>query len=294
MSTSLAALAQPRILGLPPSPALFLHIGQRGSSDPRAALTRLAAALDLDRAVLGVGAPLAAELDAHIPDLRGFEPVVGRGVAWPATQGSLWIALYGGDEGVLLHEGRSLLGLLGPGFGLDDAIPAYQHKDGRDLSGFLDGTANPPGDEAAAVALVDGPSGLAGSSFVHAMRWVHDLDALAAMSQDERDLMVGRRISDNEEIEGAPDSAHVKRTAQEEVGFLLRRSMPWGSVSSAGLAFIAYSSHPDVFLRHARRMTGLDDGVVDALYRLTRPVSGGLYWCPPMLDGRLNLSALGC
>ncbi len=40
-------------------------------------------------------------------------------------------------------------------------------------------------------------------------------------------------------------------------------------------------------------MVGLTDGVVDALYRLTRPVSGSLYWCPPVQAGRLDLRAIG-
>jgi putative iron-dependent peroxidase len=40
-------------------------------------------------------------------------------------------------------------------------------------------------------------------------------------------------------------------------------------------------------------MVGAEDGVADALFRFTRPVSGAYFWCPPMKDGRLDLSALG-
>jgi putative iron-dependent peroxidase len=32
---------------------------------------------------------------------------------------------------------------------------------------------------------------------------------------------------------------------------------------------------------------------VDALLTFTRPTSGGYYWCPPIEDGRLDLTALG-
>lgn len=35
------------------------------------------------------------------------------------------------------------------------------------------------------------------------------------MHSQERDHIIGRRLSDNEELEDAPESAHVKRTAQE-------------------------------------------------------------------------------
>jgi putative iron-dependent peroxidase len=41
------------------------------------------------------------------------------------------------------------------------------------------------------------------------------------------------------------------------------------------------------------RMTGTDDGIIDALFRFTRPVTGSFFWCPPMSNGRLNLQAIG-
>lgn len=40
-------------------------------------------------------------------------------------------------------------------------------------------------------------------------------------------------------------------------------------------------------------MLGLEDGTVDAIFRISRPVTGAVYWCPPARDGRLDLSALG-
>ena len=39
-------------------------------------------------------------------------------------------------------------------------------------------------------------------------------------------------------------------------------------------------------------MTGAEDGIVDGLFRFTRPMTGGFYWCPPVADGRLDLRAL--
>ena len=37
-------------------------------------------------------------------------------------------------------------------------------------------------------------------------------------------------------------------------------------------------------------MPELDDGIVDACFRFSRPVSGGYYWCPPVTDGRLDIA----
>jgi putative iron-dependent peroxidase len=40
-------------------------------------------------------------------------------------------------------------------------------------------------------------------------------------------------------------------------------------------------------------MVGAEDGVTDALFKFTRPVSGSYLWCPPMRKGKLDLRALG-
>ena len=73
---------------------------------------------------------------------------------------------------------------------------------------------------------------------------------------------------------------------------MLRRSMPWAGVDKEGLEFVAFGHSLDAFERVMRRMTGLDDATVDGLFSFSRPVTGGYYWCPPVRDGRLNLSFL--
>jgi putative iron-dependent peroxidase len=40
-------------------------------------------------------------------------------------------------------------------------------------------------------------------------------------------------------------------------------------------------------------MVGAEDGIVDALFRFTRPVTGCYYWCPPRAQAGLDLTALG-
>jgi len=125
---------------------------------------------------------------------------------------------------------------------------------------------------------------------------VHDLKPFLARPQDARDLVIGRRLADNQEIADAPPAAHVKRAAQESFdpeAFMLRRSMPWGGVAEKGLYFVAYGESLDRFERVLTRMAGLEDGVVDSLLTFTRAVSGGYYWCPPLRGAGLDLSALG-
>jgi hypothetical protein len=42
---------------------------------------------------------------------------------------------------------------------------------------------------------------------------------------------------------------------------------------------------------------GLDDGITDALFRISKPVSGAYFWCPPVRVGaqglRLDLRQIG-
>ncbi|MCM2310262.1 MAG: Dyp-type peroxidase, partial [Steroidobacteraceae bacterium] len=138
--------------------------------------------------------------------------------------------------------------------------------------------------------------GLDGSSFVAVQQWQHDLGRFDAMSREEQDATFGRRRDDNEEIDDAPPSAHVKRTAQESFdpeAFVVRRSMPWAEGARAGLVFVAFGRSFDAFEAQMRRMAGEDDGIVDALFRFTRPLTGAYFWCPPVRNGQLDLRAIG-
>jgi putative iron-dependent peroxidase len=287
---------QPEILTPAPPLARFLTLGIGPGADLRRTVASLSDAPLEPGVTIGLGAPLVLALGRTIDGLRAFPALAGPGTSFPSTQGALWISLGGDDAGELLHGARRLLARLGPGFGIEEDVLAFRHG-GRDLSGYEDGTENPKGERAAEVALVRGKgAGLDGSSFVAAQRWQHDLAALERMTSEERDLTIGRRRSDNEEIEDAPPSAHVKRTAQESFSpeaFMLRRSLPWGTVREHGLYFVAFGAALDAFERQLARMAGLEDGTADALLRFTRPLSGGSYWCPPLANGRLDLRALG-
>lgn len=175
-------------------------------------------------------------------------------------------------------------------------MDTFAYAGGRDLTGYEDGTANPGPEESVDVAIARPESATPFSSFAAVQRWAHDLNCFCAHSRDERDAMIGRRLNDNEEIDDAPNSAHVKRAAQElfdPQAFMLRRSHPWASNEAQGLEFIAYGRTLDPFEQVLRRMAGLDDGIADALFTFSRPVNGAYFWCPPVRDRRLDLSLIG-
>ncbi len=287
---------QPGILLPSPPHARYLGFALEPGGDARGALAALCDAVDGERIVVGLGPALVAALGAEIEGLRPFRPLVGPGVEVPATHGALWLWLRGEDRGELLHRGRELERLLGAAFALDDVVDAFTHADCRDLTGYEDGTENPEGDAAVAAASVtDTDSPLHGSSFVAVQQWLHDLDAFDAMGREAQDATIGRHRDSNEEFD-APLSAHVKRTAQESFdpqAFVVRRSMPWTDGVNAGLQFAAFGRSLDAFEAQMRRMAGLDDGVTDALFGFTRPLTGATYWCPALRDGRLDLRPVG-
>lgn len=266
------------------------------------ALRRLSPLANGSDVVLGIGPSLVAALGAQVPGLHEFRALSGHGVKVPSTPGTLWCWVRGDDLGDLLHLTRKVQKAVSPAFAVRHVVDAFRHSlgesgHGRDLTGFEDGTENPVGEAAEQAAFVHGQGeGLDGSSFVAVQQWVHDLDAFEAVGDAERDHVIGRRLADNEEIEDSPVSAHVKRTAQETFeppAFLLRRSMPWMMSMQAGLMFVAFGRSFDAFEAQMRRMAGEDDAVTDALFDISRPVSGAHFWCPPMREGKLDLRQIG-
>src|SRR5512135_89414 len=288
--------AQPGILAPISALGRSLTFRLAPDADPVAALRRLRDGYAPDWGVVGLGEPLTRALGREVPGLRTFPGLSGPACSVPSTQQALWISLRGPDHGHLFDLTVEVEPLVAVAFLLDDALDTFTYAGGRDLSGYEDGTENPRGEAAAAAALVAAGDALAGSSFVAVQRWVHDLARFREFSADRRDAVIGRRADTNDEIGEAPPSAHVKRSAQESYdppAFMVRRSMPWASAREQGLQFVAYGASLDRFEGVLRRMVGLDDGMVDALFTFSRPVTGGYYWCPPVAEGRLDLRGLG-
>ena len=302
----MSKLYQPGIFESVPAVARYVTFalaeGVRDDAPIREALGRISPLANGSDVVLGIGPSLVAALGAEIPGLHEFPALAADGVKVPSTPGTLWCWVRGEDLGDLLHLTRKVQKALAPAFVIRHVVDAFRHAlgesgHGRDLTGYEDGTENPSGEAAEEAAFTHGQGeGLDGASFVAVQQWVHDLDAFEALADEEKDHHIGRRRSDNEELEDSPVSAHVKRTAQEDFdpsAFMLRRSMPWMMSMQAGLMFVAFGESLYAFETQMRRMAGLEDGVADALFGISRPVNGAYFWCPPMRDGKLDLRRLG-
>ena len=202
------------------------------------------------------------------------------------TQHDVWIWTHGTGEDVMLDVARAVAALLAPVASLQTDLAGFVYHDGRDLTGFIDGTENPPVEEANAVAVV--PEGLpgAGGSFAITQRWIHDLAQFHALSDEDQQRVFGRTKVDSVELDGTakPATAHIARVVIEEDGEELeiyRRSVPYGRVAELGLYFVAFSADHTRFEKMLRRMFGqAGDGLHDHLTDYTRPVSGSAYFVP--------------
>jgi putative iron-dependent peroxidase len=242
--------------------------------------------------VLAFGSELWRALaPEHVPDGLGPFERIGKlgGHHAPATQHDLWLWINGSSQDVVFEHTRAAARAIEDVAELASEQLAFVHRDSRDLTGFIDGTANPTLVEAPSAALVpDGRPG-AGGSHVLAMRWVHDLDSFEALPVAEQEGTIGRTKPESIELEddAKPPTAHIARVEiEDDAGNELpiyRRSVPYGTVAEHGLYFVAFSAERSRYDRMLGRMFGTDgDGRHDRLTDFSRPLSGAYYFAPPL------------
>lgn len=206
----------------------------------------------------------------------------------PATQHDAWLWISGSAPDVTWDHARAAALVVEEVAELAADQAGFAYRDSRDITGFVDGTANPPVRRAPEVALVPASQTGAGGSHVLVMRWVHDLEAFNRLSVAEQERVFGRTKVDSAEFTGAelPATAHIARVQvldDDEELEIYRRSVPYGTVSEHGLYFVAFSADPSRFARMLARMFGTaGDGAHDRLTEFSRPVSGAYYFAPSL------------
>ncbi len=219
-------------------------------------------------------------------ELKDFTPL-GRGLA-PATQHDVMIHMLSLRHDVNFTLAQAALNAFGSALKIEEEIHGFRWVEERDLSGFVDGTENPQGEEERRkVAIIQG--GIDdGGSYVFVQRWEHNLQQLNRMSTHEQEMVIGRTKQDNEEIDSneRPVTSHLSRVDLKEDGKglkILRQSLPYGTASGVhGLYFIAYCARLHNIEQQLLSMFGDTDGKRDGMLRFTRAVTGGYYFAPSL------------
>ncbi|MBB1485379.1 Dyp-type peroxidase [Oceanospirillum sediminis] len=206
----------------------------------------------------------------------------------PETPCDLFFQIRCDRQDINFVVGQRVHALLGELADLQEAIPVFRYLDSRDLTGFVDGTENPQGDDKPRVALI-GPEdpGFAGGSYVHIQRYVHNLPRWNKLDVPDQEQVIGRTKSDNIEFTGdeKPLTSHIKRSGiKDEDGQaveILRQSMPYGDLDEQGLYFVSYCRFADNFTRMLASMIYSDaKGHYDHLMKYTRAVTGAALFAP--------------
>lgn len=274
--------------------------------DAASAVAVLAAAIFADGhregdvpAVVGFGPNLARAVDAlPVPsEFAGFEPIVGSGgFRAPGTQGDLWLWLQGSARDRIHDRARDLAGWLEPVARLVHDVSAFQRQGNRDLTGFVDGTANPKAELRFEAALIPGGRNGAGGSIALTQRWRHDLKRFHALDLREQEAVIGRTKADDIELEGddmLPDS-HVSRTDLKVDGVaqkIYRRSAPYGDAADHGLMFVAFACEQSRIQIQLEHMFGLAaDGLHDRVVEFSTARTGSFWFVPSAGDLHATLA----
>ena len=210
----------------------------------------------------------------------------------PATPADLLLHIRS-ERRDLNHElAQRILAEAGEWLTIREETVGFRYLDSRDLTGFVDGTENPQGDERADVAVIgDEDPAHAGGSFVMAQRYVHDLTRWKRLSQKAQEDIIGRTKNTDQELDDdiRPDSAHISRVVIDEDGEeleILRHSMPYGDNSESGLLFIAYSRRQAIFDAMLDRMFDTapqgSESVHDHLMDYTQAKTGAYFFAPSL------------
>jgi porphyrinogen peroxidase len=220
--------------------------------------------------------------------LRPFRAIHSGVRRAPNTGGDVLLHITSQRADLNFELAMRLVGQLGETVAVMDEVIGFRYLDSRDLTGFIDGTENPSDKKARTTAALIGPEDrvFAGGSYVFTQRYVHDLKRWAVAPLKEQEGAIGRRKRDSKELSGKskPPTAHISRVVIEEDGEelqIVRHSFPYGTVSEAGLFFMAYTKSLDTTEKMLARVMGSSgDGLHDHLMDFTRAVSGATFFAP--------------
>jgi porphyrinogen peroxidase len=230
------------------------------------------------------GAPRPAELHPFREIHAGSRHAI-------ATPGDILFHIRAARMDLCFELATQFLARLGSAVSPVDEVHGFQYFDDRDVIGFVDGTENPTGDEAADATLIGEQDPVfAGGSYVIVQKYLHDMPAWNALSTEAQERIIGRTKLADIELDDAdkPTSAHNALTTIVENGNeikIVRDNMPFGNVARGefGTYFIGYARSPRRTEQMLENMfVGRPPGNYDRLLDFSRAVTGGLFFVPSL------------
>ncbi|MFT7531405.1 MAG: putative iron-dependent peroxidase [Gammaproteobacteria bacterium] len=228
-------------------------------------------------------------------ELEDFKTIDGiNGFTLPSTQRDVFFWVHSKNHDDNLDTVLKIQQIMGEVASLELDLTGFAYHDSRDLTGFIDGSANPKGDDRHQVAII--PDNLigAGGSYVLTQQWKHQLREFSSLPLDQQEKVIGRTKSDSIELakNKMPENSHVSRTDVEIDGKAMkiyRRSSPYGSATEQGLYFLSFSCEINRFNIQLERMFGTtSDGIHDKLIEFSQPTTSS-YWFAPSSEDLLEL-----
>ena len=224
-------------------------------------------------------------------DLQPFAQLQMEERIAPATNYDLFIEVRSDRADVNHVVSTKVCELLNGAVELIEQVKGFRYLDGRDLTGFVDGTENPKGLHKREVALVNEEvqPQVAKGSYLHIQRYRHNLSLWQTLKEKQQEDIIGRTKRDDIEYasEDKPLTAHVKRTnLKDENGNsleILRQSMPYGHMKIQGLFFLSYCHTPKNFELQLKSMIeGDGHGNFDHLLKYTQAETGAAFFAPSL------------
>jgi Dyp-type peroxidase family len=182
-------------------------------------------------------------------------------------------------------------------------VAAQKRHQGKVLGGrFIDGLENPADaqDLSARVVIGDEDAAHRGGVFLITQKFVHDWSKLNAMSEQQKQNMIGRD-QHNRVLAIEDESSHIKRVRQingERVNArLLRQALPYGSTvdnraNEEGVFFAGYAQSTRVLDDILESIAGDKQGFIqDQLFEVVRSPHGTYWYIPSRAECGLSESA---
>jgi putative iron-dependent peroxidase len=232
------------------------------------------------------------KLGAIAPNgLVDFEELIGlKNLKMPSSQSEIFIWAHSFSKSEIFDFSLKSKKILHPFLTVELEQEGFRYHDSRDLTGFVDGSANPKGNKRMQEVLVPKGEKHENGSFVITQKWIHNLPVFHSHKTEEQEKIIGRTKESSIELEGSemPKNSHVSSVdlkVDGEAMKIYRRSFPYANSEDKGLFFLGFAKNIQRFDVQLKSMLGLsEDGISDRIMDFSTPETGGYYFAPSMSE----------